>query len=1024
MNHNGPAVGLANTGPNLPQQPMTPSTPDEPTRRFGREIFARIDRQGPVLFTRAWLEEQLMGLGMHDPALKVQLFRFVDTLPYLKEDAEVSRHLHEYLGEARDELPWWVRTGMRLIPRRGLLSKGLAFAARRGAEQMARKFIAGSNVAEALAAVRAMRTRRLGFTIDLLGEATITEAEADHVYKQYIDLLTGLTPEVNAWPEEAIIDRDDRGPIPRVNVSVKLSALYSQFDPIDPEGTAKAVCRRLRPILRLARATGSFVNFDMEQHAFKDATLRIFRDILTEPEFRDWPHVGIAIQAYLRDTEEDLYQLLAWARDVRRCPVWVRLVKGAYWDYETVIAAQNDWPVPVFMRKWESDANFEKLTDFLLRNVDWLVPAFGSHNVRSIAHAMATAEALGVPRRRFEFQMLYGMADPIKEAIQSLGYRVRIYTPYGQLLPGMAYLVRRLLENSSNDSFLRQGFAEGLSEEVLLMNPVDTGARRAVSREAPGDASTRSLTAHGSPFQNEPPTDFAREASRAAMREALAEVREQLGRTYPAVVNGKPLPVVKTLDSVNPSRKAEVIGKAAAATVEQANMAVAAALAAFDGWRDTPVEERAALLRRVAGQFRRRRFELCAWIVLETGKPWREADGDVAEAIDFCDYYAIEGVKLQSEQARDVPGEDNRYFYDPRGVAVVIAPWNFPLAILTGMTAAALVTGNTAIMKPAEQSSVIAAKLMECFRDAAAPPGVVNYLPGDGEEIGPTLVNHPDTAVIAFTGSLKVGLLINEQASRTPPTHSLVKRVIAEMGGKNAVIVDSDADLDEAVKGVVDAAFGYAGQKCSAGSRAIVLDAIYDQFLGRLVEATRSLTVSAADNPGASLGPVIDADSQARIRRFIEIGKKESRLAYEADLGPLADAGYFVPPTIFADVPETAGIAQEEIFGPVLSVMRAKDLDDAIRIANGTKYALTGGCYSRSPEHIAAVKRRFRVGNLYINRKCTGALVDRQPFGGFKLSGIGSKAGGPDYLLQFVLPRTITENQMRRGFAPETGTGE
>ena len=1006
---------------------MTTNALDARTRQYGREIFARLDRQGPVLFSRAWFEDRLMGLGMADPALKVQLFRFVDTLPYLKRDDDVSRHLYEYLGEAREELPWWVRQGMRLIPSGGPLGKVFAWAARSNAERMARKFIAGSNVQEAVDAVRRMRSRGLAFTIDLLGEATITEVEADHVQKQYLDLLAGLTHEVNDWPEEPVIDRDDRGPIPRVNVSVKLSALYSQFDPIDPDGTSRAVCRRLRPILRLAKQTGAFVNFDMEQYSFKDATLRIFRDILTEPEFRDWPHVGIAIQAYLRDTEDDLKQLLDWAKTERRCPVWVRLVKGAYWDYETVVAAQNDWPVPVFTRKWESDANFEKLTDFLLANVDWLIPAFGSHNVRSIAHAMSTAESLGVPRRRFEFQMLYGMADPIKEAIQSLGYRVRIYTPYGQLLPGMAYLVRRLLENSSNDSFLRQGFAEGLSEEVLLMNPADKG--HAVTAPAEGNGAVK---AHPSrrvgfespippPFRNEPPTDFAREASRAAMRDALAAVRRQLGRTYPAVVNNQPLPVAATIDSVNPSHKAERVGKCAAATVEQANAAVAAANAAFDTWRDTSVEERAALLRRVADQFRRRRFELSAWIVLETGKPWREADADVAEAIDFCDYYAVEGVKLQGTQTRNVPGEDNLYFYEPRGVAVVIAPWNFPLAILTGMTAAALVTGNTTILKPAEQSSVIGAKLMECLRDAGVPPGVANYLPGLGEEIGPTLTNHPDVAVIAFTGSLKVGLMINEQASRTPGGQNLVKRVIAEMGGKNAIIVDTDADLDEAVKGAVDSAFGYAGQKCSAGSRAIVLEGIYDQFLHRLVEATRSLTVAPADNPGASLGPVIDGEARDRILKAIATGKREGRLVYQADLGPLADEGFFVPPTIFADVPENAWVAQEEIFGPVLAVTKAKDLDDALRIANGTKYALTGGCFSRSPQHLERVKRKFRVGNLYINRKCTGALVDRQPFGGFKLSGIGSKAGGPDYLLQFVLPRTITENQMRRGFAPETG---
>jgi RHH-type proline utilization regulon transcriptional repressor/proline dehydrogenase/delta 1-pyrroline-5-carboxylate dehydrogenase len=878
-----------------------------------------------------------------------------------------------------------------------------------------------------------MRNRKLTFTIDLLGEATITEVEADYVQKQYLDLLNGLTAEVNHWPEVPVIDRDDRGPIPRVNVSVKLSALFSQFDPIDPEGTSRKVCERLRPILSLAKRTGAFVNFDMEQNSFKDVTLRIFRDILTEPEFRDWPHVGIAIQAYLKDTEADLHALLDWAKNVRRCPVWIRLVKGAYWDYETVIAAQNHWPVPVFTQKWQSDANFEKLSAFLLQNVDWLVPAFGSHNIRSISHALAVAESLKVPSRRYEFQMLYGMADPIKEAIQSLGHRVRIYTPYGQLLPGMAYLVRRLLENSSNDSFLRQGFAEGLSEELLLRDPslnAERGTRNtepqttnetnAMGTPAPAPSGS-ALPAPSSAFRNEPLTDFAREESRASMRAALDQVRKEFGRTYPIVIDNKALPVGRTLDRENPSRKSELISKVAMATKEQASAAVASCSRAFDSWRDTPLEERAGLLRRTADQFRKRRFELSAWIVFESGKPWREADADVAEAIDFCDYYAVEMLKLGAPQTRDVPGEDNRYFYEPRGVSVVIAPWNFPLAILTGMAAAALVAGNTVILKPAEQCGVIGSKLMECLQAAGLPPGVANFLPGDGEEIGPTLVQHPDVALIAFTGSLKVALLINEQASRTPGGQNFVKKVIAEMGGKNAVIVDSDADLDEAVKGVVDSAFGFGGQKCSAGSRAIVLDGIYDQFLARLIEATKSLAVKAADDPGCSLGPVIDAEARDRIFKFIEAGKKEAKLVHQTDLGALAEQGHFVPPTIFADVPEHATIAQEEIFGPVLSVICAKDLDDALRIANGTRYALTGGCYSRSPSHLEKVKRKFRVGNLYINRKCTGALVDRQPFGGFKLSGIGSKAGGPDYLLQFVLPRTITENQMRRGFAPEAG---
>jgi RHH-type proline utilization regulon transcriptional repressor/proline dehydrogenase/delta 1-pyrroline-5-carboxylate dehydrogenase len=991
-------------------------TPLEPrVQAFGREIFSRLDRKGPILLSRAWFEQKLMGLSMGNEALKIQLFRFVDTLPYLHDPADVSRHLREYLTEARDDLPWWARTGLRFLPERGLGGRILARTAKSNAEQMARKFIAGSNVPEAIEAVRKMRTEKLAFTVDLLGEATITEAEADHVQQQYFDLLEGLTGEVNHWPEVVEIDRDDRGPIPRVNVSVKLSALFSQFDPIDPDGTTRAVARRLRPILAMAKRTGAFVNFDMEQYSFKDTTLYAFKSILAEPEFRDWPNVGIAIQVYLKDTERDLIDLRDWAKNIRRCPIWIRLVKGAYWDYETVIARQNHWPIPVFLEKWQSDDNFEKLTRVLLANHEWLTPAFGSHNIRSISHALAVAEELKVPPKRFEFQMLYGMADEIKDVLKSLDQRIRIYTPYGQLLPGMAYLVRRLLENTSNDSFLKQGFADGLSEETLLQKPARIERTpRAKPVTPPAPEAPMPIE-----FANEPLSDFSRAENRHAMAAALETVRTQLGRSYGPVIDNKPVSTTQSLPSINPSNHREVLGAVGLATKAIAEQAVASCLKAFDSWRDRPVEVRATYLNSVANVFRKRRWELAAWITLEVGKPWREADADVAEAIDFCDYYAAEMLKLDRPQNRNVPGEDNAYFYEPRGVAVVIAPWNFPLAILCGMAVAAVVSGNTVVMKPAEQSGIVGAKLMECLLEAGLPPGVVNFVPGIGEEIGPTLTGHPDVALIAFTGSLPVALAINEAAAKTPGGQNLVKKVIAEMGGKNAAIVDSDADLDEAVKGVVDGAFGYAGQKCSAGSRAIVVGRMYETFLNRLIEATKSLAVKPADDPGCSLGPVIDEESRNRIRRFIEIGKGEAKLAYQHPLGDLERRGSFVGPTVFAEVPETATIAQEEIFGPVLSVIRAKDVDDAIRIANGVKYALTGAIFSRSPETIAKVKRRFRVGNLYVNRKCTGALVDRQPFGGFKLSGIGSKAGGPDYLLQFLLPRTVTENTLRRGFAPE-----
>jgi RHH-type transcriptional regulator, proline utilization regulon repressor / proline dehydrogenase / delta 1-pyrroline-5-carboxylate dehydrogenase len=524
-----------------------------------------------------------------------------------------------------------------------------------------------------------------------------------------------------------------------------------------------------------------------------------------------------------------------------------------------------------------------------------------------------------------------------------------------------------------------------------------------------------------SAFGNEPETDFARAESREAMREALATVRARLSERVPLVIGGKRREGAETLVRPNPARVSEVVAHVALASASQAVEAVTAAARAFPAWRDTPAEERARVLFRAAGAARRRRFELAAWEVYEVGKPWREADADVAEAIDFLEFYGREMLRLAVPRRRDVPGERNEYFYEPRGVAAVIAPWNFPLAILTGMTAAALVTGNTVVMKPAEQSSVIGLRLMELFEEAGLPAGVLNLLPGRGEEVGPPLVTHPEVALIAFTGSKAVGLAINIQAAQASaePGSREIKRVLAELGGKNAILIDDDADLDEAVPGVLASGFGYQGQKCSAASRVIVHEAVYEAFTKRLAEAALSLRVGAPEDPGATIGPVVDAEARDRIRRYLEIGRRDGRVLAALDISALEEAGYFVPPTLFADVPVSSPLWQEEVFGPVMAMLPARSFEAALEMANDSLYALTGGLYSRSPAHILQARREFRVGNLYINRKITGAMVDRQPFGGFRMSGIGSKAGGPDYLLQFVIPRTITESTLRRGFAAD-----
>lgn len=977
------------------------------THDYGKEIFARLPRSQPLLFTPRWWDDRLMEWTMSRPAVKVHLFRFVDVLPLLATPSAIVRHLREYFGEARDGVPGWLRFLLKVMPSRGLLGRLVAVSARASARRLARRFIAGVNLDEVLQTLAAMRRRSLAFTVDVLGEATITEKEAESSQEEYRALVRGLGEQVNAWPEVPLIDRDSAGPLSRVNVSVKLSSLYSQLDAIDPAGSSKKVRQRLRPILREARRQRALVNFDMESYGHKDLTLRIVRDVLEENEFHDWPDVGLALQAYLRDTEQDIVELARWA-EKRGTSIWVRLVKGAYWDYETTLAASEGWPIPVWTVKSETDACFERCTALLMKHHHVLRPALGSHNIRSLAHGLALAQHLNLPSGRCEVQMLYGMADPIKDALVSLKQRVRVYTPYGQLIPGMAYLVRRLLENTSDDSFLRASFTEHVPEEQLLMNPT----KKVASFNKSGVASAP----RG--FSNEPLADFSREENRRAMADALQSLQPFLGVHYPLIIDGMAIVTDGRIESVNPSHKTQKVGSTARANVEHARQAMSAAHRAFPAWRDTPADKRAEYLFRAAKIMQRRRFELAAWEVYECGKPWREADADVAEAIDFCNYYAEEMLRLSGPRRRDMPGETNEHFYEPRGVCVVLAPWNFPLAILTGMTTAGLVSGNTVIVKPAEQSTVIGAKLMEVLQEAGVPAGAIHFLPGVGEEIGPVLCNDPRTAVIAFTGSKQVGLLLNRQGAEVHEGQHHVKRILAEMGGKNAIIIDDDADLDEAVLGVATSAFGYSGQKCSACSRVIVLDAVYDQFVPRLVEATRSLTVAPAEDPGCKVGPVIDVEAHARILKAIERGKNETRLLYAGDVGQLANEGYFIGPHLFADVTQDSYLAQEEIFGPVLAVLRARDLSHALEIANGTPFALTGGLFSRSPANVARVKREFRVGNLYINRKITGALVDRQPFGGFKLSGIGAKAGGPDYLLQFLLPRVITENTLRRGFAP------
>jgi RHH-type proline utilization regulon transcriptional repressor/proline dehydrogenase/delta 1-pyrroline-5-carboxylate dehydrogenase len=523
-------------------------------------------------------------------------------------------------------------------------------------------------------------------------------------------------------------------------------------------------------------------------------------------------------------------------------------------------------------------------------------------------------------------------------------------------------------------------------------------------------------------FKNHPLSDFSVANVRTALQDHLLSLERQLSAKpfeVTPIINGAPESHGKLVSREDPSDKNRIIANVDYATVEQASRAVAVCQKALPAWRARTFEERAAIIERAGHLIRERAAYFTSLVIKEAGKPWRDSDADIAEAIDFCVYYAAEMRRLGPPTLTEqVLGEENYYLYQPRGVVTVIAPWNFPLAIACGMVAAALVTGNTVVFKPAEQSSATGQEMTKIFFEAGVPAECLAFLPGQGEEVGRALVENPAVSMIVFTGSRPVGLEIISSAAAHPGQQG-IKRVVAELGGKNAIIVDEDADFDDAIRGVLTSAFGYAGQKCSACSRLIIVGSAYEPFLERLAAATKDIIIGPSKDSSSFLGPVIDEQAYNRINTAINSAIDLTILARGSLSDDIASKGWYIAPTVFRDVPDTHTIWRDEIFAPVLACAQAKSFDHALDMANGSEYALTGGVYTRNPEHLARAKEDFRVGNLYINRGITGALVCRQPFGGFKFSGVGSKAGGRDYLLQFMEPRVVTENTMRRGFTPD-----
>ncbi|GAB7027315.1 L-glutamate gamma-semialdehyde dehydrogenase [Geotalea toluenoxydans] len=984
----------------------------------GREMFAGIYGETPSLFDKGRWLGKLMAWSMSDEEFKTRLFRFVDVFPTLSTDRMVADHLEEYFAGAQPPVLALLRQAAGVFGPFGnfIQRKAVSTAIRK----MAQQFIVGENTTEAISNIERLRHQGFAAVVDVLGEATLSEKEADAYVDQYLNLIGSIERAMGRWKPLGAGRTSgsmDWGHAPRINVSVKATALSCLASPMDYEGSVAAILRRLRLICRRVREVNGFLCLDMETYRYKEIILEVYRRLKLENP--DYPHLGLVLQSYLRDTDHDLDNLVTWARE--NClGISIRLVKGAYWDYEMIRSRQSGLPEPVWTMKAETDAAFERQARRIMENSDVCHFACASHNIRSISAVIELAQELAISDDRYEFQVLYGMAEPVRKAILNRTGRLRLYCPYGPMVPGMGYLVRRLLENTSNVSFLRQTFVDAAGAEKLLEDPVHVVERQRLAVQ-PRLREGAKPSGKVIPFSNEPVIDFTREEQRQAFREHIGQVRNRFGRKYPLFIGGQQLETEDLLPSVNPSDPSEILGWVCQAGTDEVAQAIGAARKSFETWRDVTPEIRAEFLLKACTVVRRRIYELSALQVLEIGKQWDQAYADVTEAIDFLEYYAREMMRLGSPRSMGkVAGETNQYFYEPKGVAAVIAPWNFPLAISMGMVSAAIVTGNCVVFKPSGLTSIIGWQLVEIFREVGLPDGVFNFVPGRSGIMGDYLVDHPHVSLIAFTGSMEVGLRIIERATKVQPGQEMIKKVICEMGGKNAIIIDEDADLDEAVPHVFNSVFGFQGQKCSACSRVIVLDRIYDKFVQRIVALAEAVPVGPVEDPANLIGAVAEENARRRIMNYIEVGRQEGSLLYQ---GQVPEVGFFVPLTIIGDIRPEHRLAQEEIFGPVLAVMRARDFNEALAWANSTRYALTGGVFSRSPEHIAIATKRFRVGNLYLNRNCTGALVGRQPFGGFRMSGAGTKAGGPDYLLHFMDPRVVTENTMRRGFAP-VGAGD
>lgn len=981
------------------------------TVELGQDLWRKMQRRKPSLFEPRWWEDRILAAAVADPALRQQMFRFVDVLPRLRTHQELSRHLHEFFAEVQaidPEARELVRFGADQLSPNSILSRALAHNLRWQVHRIARRFVAAPEPATLLRTIAGQRQHGQGTAIATLAGVPLTAEERDAYFDSVVHQLSELAPAVAVWPEDRLLDHDQFGPAPRLHVAVQLSRLTGLRECRDPERVAAELLPRLRTLLRFAREQQVLLQIDGETASWRPTIHALLQQTLLEAEFAELTEIGIDIPADAATASAELQHWLSWLAE-RQVPVAIRLSLGPGWDEEHLRAQAQGWTSPVVAEPWQAGAQFETLAGVLLANTHLARPILATDHPRGLAAGLAQAQQLNVPRTAWEWQPRMGLHSELSQTLSERGYRVRLRTPVGEACLGLSLLIRDCLANPSYE--LPLGYSlRGENEEDLFMNPAELAA------QSPPRRKRLPLS-----FENQPLADFSQPEVRTAQLAALETVRGQLGRDYPLVIDGKAIHSRERHATRNPSRLSQLVGRVAIATEDDVLAAVATARRAFTHWSRVEVQYRYEYLGLIARELEQRRYELAAWMMFEVGLTWPEADQEVADAIDYCRYYAEQMKWLHEPSTAEIASEQNSYAFRPRGVVAAISSWDAPLSTIASMTAAALMTGNTLVLAPDLRAAVISAHWLSVLQSIGLPDGVVQFIPGSIDDLCPVLAGSPDVDLVVCSTSVANGLRINALAATPHRSAQSIKRVLVDLPGNNAIIIDADADLDEAVAGVLASAFRQAGQSRRSCARVIVVEEIHDEFVNRLAAATKLLQVGPADEPGAEIGPLIDVANVETIDQICADVADEGQVHVAGEVPvELAHEGCFAAPRIITGLTCKARIAAQDVVGPVLVVLRAENFKDALEIANATDYALIGGVYSRSPANLQRARQEFHVGNLFLNRPITHARVGRQPIGGYRLSGGGAKAGGPDYLLEFLIPVAICEDVSRRGIEPTT----